>query len=295
MKRILFILMTSIVFLISGCSNKGVENIKKENKYVSMVKNGHPDKYPDSTYGKSFDKFFGSPTWKYFKSDDGKDVVEFTGDCKYENVKVKSKLQFILDMDSGTFEAGALSFNEVPQNKLITASLLNKVFEESIPETSSLPSNESSNTNQKPDSSSSTESSNTSNINNDNQEEFYGKWIISKAIASSNARSFSEEDINKIIGQQLSFSKDQSSSFGDEINNMKNIVSNPTYKKLIVFKNDFVSNYRTSFDNLGIKDDSITEITVLNSKDIAECTFFLKDENTLILYGGGVFFQLNKK
>jgi len=287
--------MTSIVFLISGCSNKGVDNIKKENKYVSMVKNGHPDKYPDSTYGKSFDKFFGSPTWKYFKSDDGKDVVEFTGDCKYENVKVKSKLQFILDVDSGTFEAGALSFNEVPQNKLITASLLNKVFEESIPETSSLPNNESSNTNQKPDSSSSTESSNTSNINNDNQEEFYGKWIISKAIASSNVRSFSEEDINKIIGQQLSFSKDQSSSFGDEINNMKNIVTNPTYKKSIVFKNDFVSNYRASFDNLGIKDDSITEITVLNSKDIAECTFFLKDENTLILYGGGVFFQLNKK
>lgn|GEM_PF-2815914 len=295
MKKILFILMTSIVFLISGCSNKGVDNIKKENKYVSMVKNGHPDKYPDSTYGKSFDKFFGSPTWKYFKSDDGKDVVEFTGDCKYENVKVKSKLQFILDVDSGTFEAGALSFNEVPQNKLITASLLNKVFEESIPETSSLPNNESSNTNQKPDSSSSTESSNTSNINNDNQEEFYGKWIISKAIASSNVRSFSEEDINKIIGQQLSFSKDQSSSFGDEINNMKNIVTNPTYKKSIVFKNDFVSNYRASFDNLGIKDDSITEITVLNSKDIAECTFFLKDENTLILYGGGVFFQLNKK
>lgn len=135
MKKTLFIILISIVFIISGCSsniNDQVQNItNKDNKYVLMVKDGHPEQYPKSTYGKSFDKFFGSPTWKYFKSDDKKDVVEFTGKCTYQNVEVKARLQFILNVKAGTFEAGALSFNDVPQNQLVTAALLSKVFEDS--------------------------------------------------------------------------------------------------------------------------------------------------------------------
>lgn len=135
MKKTPFILLILIVFIFSGCSSNAsdqVQNItNKNNKYVLMVKNGHPEKYPDSTYGKSFDKFFGSPTWKYFNSDDKEDVVEFTGKCTYQDVEVKASLQFILNVKAGTFEAGALSFNDVPQNKLITAALLSKVFGDS--------------------------------------------------------------------------------------------------------------------------------------------------------------------
>ncbi|MBU3190933.1 hypothetical protein K9O30_15790 [Clostridium bowmanii] len=49
--------------------------------------------------------------------------------CTYQNVEVKAKQQFILNIDAGTFEAGALYFNDVPQNALITASMLSKAFE----------------------------------------------------------------------------------------------------------------------------------------------------------------------
>lgn len=181
MKKILIILITLILFVISGCSSTQVNNIKKDavdqlenivdkdNKYVLMVKNGHPVDYPNATYGDSFEKFFSSPTWKYFESDDGKDVVEFTGNCMYQETEVKARMQFILDADAGTFEAGALSFNDVPQNQLITGELLSKVFEDSsqkandsakTPETSSTNKNEGSDASNNSDATSTNNKSN---------------------------------------------------------------------------------------------------------------------------------------
>lgn len=125
-KKIIIIFISLVMILFLGGLIMSQIN---DNKYVNRVKNGHPNNYPNSTYDEAFKKFFGSPTWKYFKSDDGKDVVEFTGTCTYQNVNVKAKQQFILNTAAGTFEAGALSFNDVPQNALITAAMLSKVFD----------------------------------------------------------------------------------------------------------------------------------------------------------------------
>lgn len=134
MKKILLIFITLIVLITSGCSREEfsdqVQNLTdKNNEYVLMVKDGHPEKYPDLTYGESFENFFGSPTWKYFKSDDDRDIVEFTGNCMYQEVESKARFQFVLDINTGTFDSGALSFDDVPQTQVITALLLTKIFE----------------------------------------------------------------------------------------------------------------------------------------------------------------------
>ena len=137
-------------FLLSGCSEntsshdaeKQAESIgqnivdqvnnvvQAQDEHVLGVKNGHPSSYPQCSYGDVFDNFFGSPTWTYFESTTGEDVVEFTGYCMYQDVEVKARLQFILDEGGDTFSAGALSFNDVPQANLVTISLLDKAFEE---------------------------------------------------------------------------------------------------------------------------------------------------------------------
>ena len=119
-------------------SNNLLENVKdqlkniadKDNKYVQGVKNASPEQFPNKTYGDAFAGFFGTPAWKYFDADSGEKVVEFTGFCTYQNVEVKAKLQFIISEDGKTFEIGALSFNDVPQNQLIKTSLLEKAFSE---------------------------------------------------------------------------------------------------------------------------------------------------------------------
>lgn len=132
--------MVVLMVLCSACSNASVKNAGEEvkdtvadamdsnNKYVQMVKNGYRENDPALSYDKAFSAFFGTPRWKYFKGDGGKDVVEFTGDCTYQDTAVKARIQFAVDEKNGSFEATYLAFNEVPQNKLILATLIEKAF-----------------------------------------------------------------------------------------------------------------------------------------------------------------------
>lgn len=139
MKTRLFLFVLINIMLLSGCAateDAGQEVldqvsnvIQATDEHVQFVKNGYPAEYEGYSYGDAFDAFFSSPTWKYFEANTGEDVVEFTGYCTYMDEEVKARFQFILDMDGGTFEAGALSFNDVPQNNLIKVALIQKAFE----------------------------------------------------------------------------------------------------------------------------------------------------------------------
>lgn len=139
MKKI-FVLCLVAALLLSGCSTSTVEGAGKEvedtisnitdadNKYVQMVKGGYREDNPDLTYEDAFNAFFGTPRWKYFQGEDEQDVVEFTGDCTYQDVPVKARIQFVVDEENGTFEATYLAFNEVPQNMLMLVELIDTVF-----------------------------------------------------------------------------------------------------------------------------------------------------------------------
>ena len=143
MKKLCLIIMAFMIVFCTACSNSAVQNAGKEledsitglkdadNKYVKMVKGGYPNDYPNVSYEQAFTEFFGTPRWKYFKSDENKDIVEFTGDCTYQNVEVKARIQFVVDEENGTFETSYLSFNEVPQSNLIMYAMLEKIFEDS--------------------------------------------------------------------------------------------------------------------------------------------------------------------
>lgn len=134
-------MMIAVVLLLSACSSATLDGAGKEvtdaitnisdadNRYVQMVKGGYRVDNPDLTYEAAFSAFFGTPRWKYFQSEDGQDVVEFTGDCTYQDVPVKARIQFIVDEENGTFEAAYLALNEVPQNALTLSALLEKAFE----------------------------------------------------------------------------------------------------------------------------------------------------------------------
>lgn len=131
-----------LLTVISGCSVESKQTAKaledqlvsiadSNDPYVLSVKNGYPVDRPDQLYGDTFEQFFGSPTWTYFKAEDGEHVVEFTGNMMYMDSEVKARLQFIVNDDLETFEVGALSFNEVLQDQLITNAVLQTVFEDS--------------------------------------------------------------------------------------------------------------------------------------------------------------------
>ncbi len=140
MKKLGLLLLIAALLLCSACSNSSVKNAGEElkdgiagamdsdNKYVLMVKSGYRENNPALTYDKAFSAFFATPRWKYFKGDAGKNVVEFTGDCTYQDVAVKARIQFVVDEAQGRFEATYLAFNEVPQNKIVLVTLIEKAF-----------------------------------------------------------------------------------------------------------------------------------------------------------------------
>ncbi len=111
---------------IVGCGDKA-NMITSMDPRTNIIRNGHFHDYPNIKIDDAYNAFFSSPKWKYFKSDDGTEVVEFSGQCQYRNADVNVRQQFILHADD-TFEAGALSINEVPQLQLISSALISTIF-----------------------------------------------------------------------------------------------------------------------------------------------------------------------
>jgi len=118
-----------IVIIVIGVLSFVFINHAKENKYINCVKEGNPKLYPDKTYGKAFSEFFSNPKWKYFKSDDGLDVVEFSGGCLYSDVEVTVCIQFVLNVDEGEVTIEYFAMNDVPQSEFMTIVIMDKVFE----------------------------------------------------------------------------------------------------------------------------------------------------------------------
>lgn len=123
------ILLAGIVIVLILAIGAVVSSGSK-NKYVELVKTGSPLSYPDITYGEAFDSFFSDPTWTYFEFTDEKDVVEFSGGCTYQGNEVTATIQFILDVEEGTFSAEYFDMNNVPQTDLATAAIITTVFED---------------------------------------------------------------------------------------------------------------------------------------------------------------------
>lgn len=104
---------------------------KDSQKYIDMVKGGHPVDQPDDvTYGKAFNNFFSSPKWKYFQATNGKHIVQFDGKCSYLEKTVDMVIQFELNLENNSFQVYAVEMNGIPQNQLFIYALIMKVFED---------------------------------------------------------------------------------------------------------------------------------------------------------------------
>lgn len=119
---------------------------------------------------------------------------------------------------------------------------------------------------------------------------YYGDWIINK-VQAFGVGTFSGKDAESLIGKSLSFTADKASRFGDQLSEIGKAADNPTYREAVIAESDFVAEYRIPFDNLGINVDAVMEVSVSNSEGPIS-TFFVKDDNTLIIVGGGTYFEL---
>jgi len=126
------------------------------------------------------------------------------------------------------------------------------------------------------------------------QESYFGQWIIKKKLAYGRVGVYGDDAINSMIGKEMSFSKEKSSCFGDNISYLNSTAYNPKYEKVVLSESKFEQENNVTFDQLGIKTEYIIKVNASDSK-FNGCTFYIKDDNTLILVGGGVYLELDRK
>ena len=117
--------MTFLVFMLSvmGCGN--------EDKYVTLVKNGTMYMEPNIQIGKAFDDFFANPKWhSYVEGRNEKyqrHIVEFTGDCRWNNSPAKCTVHFIVTSDT-EFQLQYVAINNVEMDDDDSVALLHKAL-----------------------------------------------------------------------------------------------------------------------------------------------------------------------
>lgn len=118
-KLILVVVLISLFsVLFTGCG---------DDKYVQTVKNGSLEMASGVPIGKAFDQFFSNEKWKSFVSDNNEHIVEFNGECRWNNNPATCCVQFRM-LSENRFEVSYLDINGVSMNWLDGSSILNKVL-----------------------------------------------------------------------------------------------------------------------------------------------------------------------
>lgn len=104
----------SIVLIIFSVASMPKSNTELSNSdvYVETIQatNLEDSEY---TYEEIFNDFFVNPTWKHFTSEDGQEVVEFTGECTYDESEVKVTIQYLITTETETILEWELTYFDI--------------------------------------------------------------------------------------------------------------------------------------------------------------------------------------
>ncbi|MEN8907132.1 MAG: hypothetical protein ABF289_14330 [Clostridiales bacterium] len=119
----------------------------------------------------------------------------------------------------------------------------------------------------------------------------FGKWSIKGVVAYSPVSTYGEEDIKSIEGRELTFTKENANCFGDDVGYLDIIMDNPKYETTDIDNNKFFDYYKIELKDIDITASSVKKVNISNDQ-VDTTELLIKDENTLILIGGGVFIEL---
>ena len=116
---------------------------------------------------------------------------------------------------------------------------------------------------------------------------YLGTWQITSSTFGAYS-AMSEEDCSALMGTRFEYFNDYA------IYDNQHRLDSPRYIESILTADDFSSIYQgTSLETLGISKDSIQVVAIENAGGIGD-TFYIKDENTLIIPWDGVFFEVQR-
>lgn len=123
----------------------------------------------------------------------------------------------------------------------------------------------------------------------DSGAEYLGAWTVTENIIYAPVSAFSSEEAEELVGNTLIYDADKYT--------WEDMVFNQTvYEETAVTKEEFLEDYnnRLTFADLGLSDGEVTLVSVGNSYEFGS-SFYIKDENTLIISCDGAFFEAVRK
>ncbi|AIQ54614.1 hypothetical protein [Paenibacillus sp. FSL R7-0331] len=129
---------------------------------------------------------------------------------------------------------------------------------------------------------------NNAKIEDTTSELYYGVWKLTKVLGYGPASAYDEEDIEQIIGKEVTYSNEKAGISPREI-------KNPSYKETLYTEDEFTNNYNIWLENIGVKKNSIKLVQIFMDKEFHENYFetggdFFLTENK----DQGVFFEMDK-
>ncbi len=116
---------------------------------------------------------------------------------------------------------------------------------------------------------------------------YLGTWQITSSTSGAYS-AMSEEECSGLVGTRFEYFNDYA------IYDDQHRLDSPQYFESTLTADDFSSIYKgNSLETLGIFKDSIQVVAIENASGIGD-TFYIKDENTLIIPWDGVFFELQR-
>lgn len=122
---------------------------------------------------------------------------------------------------------------------------------------------------------------------------YLGEWTVSGVQAYGPVGTYSKEDAEKLVGQTLRFTAEEAAFINDQPTDSPVTVKNPGYEERTVTKEAFFTDFRVSFDTLGIAADSLTMVEV-SASGTGGCILLVKNADTLLLAAGGTYFLLTR-
>lgn len=118
---ILPIIFLLLVMSVMGCGG--------DDKYVKIVKTGTMNMEPNIQIGKAFDNFFSNPKWHSYTEGrkDLRHIVEFTGNCRWNNSPAKCTIHFIITSDT-EFQFQWVAINDIQMDNEDGLAILHKAL-----------------------------------------------------------------------------------------------------------------------------------------------------------------------
>ena len=119
------IFLPLIILSLAGCDGTNYD------RDVQLVREGYLQINPNVPIGKAFDQFFINDSWKSFTSTENQKIVEFNGECTFNDEPATLKIQF--EIFGNEFRVYHVGLNKVPLNDFEGLGVVDKILSEYRP------------------------------------------------------------------------------------------------------------------------------------------------------------------